>query len=61
MVAFEKLGRRLGDIYHWIERASEKGKIIMTKNINFEKEYDLRKNPAVVKIREMLEVVKYLK
>ena len=37
MVAFEKLGRKLGDIYHWVERASEKNKHILTKNINFEK------------------------
>ena len=51
MFAFEKLGKKLADIYHWIERQSEKGKIILSKYINFEKEYDVRKNPAVVRIR----------
>ena len=51
MVAFEKLSKKLADIYHWIQRSSERGKIILTKNINFEKEYDLKKNPAIVRIR----------
>jgi hypothetical protein len=37
MHAFEKLGRRLADIYHWIERGSERGKVLLTRYINFEK------------------------
>ena len=30
---------------------------MLTKNINYEKDYDLRKNPAVVKLTELMSVL----
>jgi DNA mismatch repair ATPase MutS len=35
--AYSKLEKRLGDIYHWISRNSERGKLILTRSINYEK------------------------
>jgi hypothetical protein len=51
----------LGDIYHWVTRTSEYGKLILTRGINYEKDYDLRKNPAVVKLTEIMAVLKLIK
>ena len=43
----------MADIYHWALRADEEGKSILTKDLNFEKEYDEKKNPAIVKLNEI--------
>ena len=51
LLSFEKLEKRLGDICHWVVRASERGKLVETRHINYEKEYDIRKNPAAVKLK----------
>jgi hypothetical protein len=31
---YERLEKRLGDIYHWVSRNYERGKIILTRYIN---------------------------
>ena len=51
LASFAKFDKRLGDIYHWVSRNSEKGKLILTRSINYDKDYDPRKNPVMVKLK----------
>jgi len=53
LIAFEKLEKGIGDVYHWVIRNSEKGKLTLTNHMTFEKDYDQKRNPAIVRLKEI--------
>lgn len=61
LLRYDRLQKRLGDIYHWVSRTYQKGKSILTRYINPQKEYDIRKNPAVNKLKELISILNLIK
>ena len=53
MKKFAFLERKVGNIYHWVFTRKDEGKIVLTKNMKFEKNYDPKKNPVVQKLLEI--------
>lgn len=58
LISFEKLERQVGNIYHWALKDGEEGTLTYTGELRFEKEYDPRKNPTYVRIKEIYNVLK---
>lgn len=48
---FKNLEKRIGDIYHWKQNKKETERYLLTRDINFDKDYDEDKNPAVVRLK----------
>ena len=48
---FKNLEKRIGDIYHWKQNQKETERYLLTQDINFDKDYDEDKNPAVVRLK----------
>ena len=57
---FAKFDKKLGDIYHWVSRNSEKGKLIHTISMKYDRDYDPRKNPVMLKLKEIVNVLQLI-
>ena len=49
--------KNIADVYHWVVKGYEKNWHRLTGELSFEKGYDQKKNPAIVRIKEILRIL----